>query len=191
MEEQTPQTAAPQPVDSYTPPDWNIQTRVDADGIQATSGTLLSKKLLNTYLVLGILLIVLGVAMAFFPDDLFSSIISVLGGIFVLVARSYIPRRVAKLQIRRMEETYHTDSIPFNLICWPQGLVLTNQLSHAQVNLRYEMFRRICVVGDYMVFITSARQSVLINLNSVENRGHFVDYIKAKCPNAKWSIRES
>ena len=189
MEEQNPQTPAPQPVDGYTPPDWNIKTHVDDEGLRATASALFPPKLRNTYLILGVFLILMGLAMAFFPDELITSIVVVVCGILTIGVSRYMPSRISKAQIARMQETYHTTSIPFNLVCWPQGLVLTNLRSHAQVNLRYEMFRRIVVTERYMVLITTAKQSVLIDLDDVENRGHFVDYMRSKCPNAKWKTR--
>ena len=191
MEEQNPQSTAPQPVDGYTPPDWNLHTHVDDEGIRATASALFPPKLRNTYLILGVFLILMGLAMAFFPDELITSIVVVVCGILTIGASKYLPSRISKAQIARMQETYHTTTIPFNLVCWPEGLVLTNLRSHAQVNLRYEMFRRIVVTERYMVLITTAKQSVLIDLNDVENRGHFVDYMRSKCPNAKWKTRRA
>ena len=193
MDEQNPQSTAPQPVDGYTPPDWNLHTHVDDEGIRATASALFPPKLRNTYVILGAVLILMGLAMAFIPDELITSIVVVVCGILTIGASKYLPSRISKAQIARMQETYHTTTIPFGLDRSTSQFfaVLTNLRSHAQVNLRYEMFRRIVVTERYMVLITTAKQSVLIDLNDVENRGHFVDYMRSKCPNAKWKTRRA
>ncbi len=190
MSEAQQEILASQPTDNYTPPDWKFITTIDQEGFSIAGNESYFTPTLNIYFGIGMLLIAAGVFFSFFTDMLFFSIIWVTMGILVLASRRKFPQWMVSFQVKKMQEVYHTSNVPFALVFWPQGLSVTNRLNHGRFDFRYEMIKRILRCNNYLIMVSKDNKCVVIHLDDVENHEDFVEYIRLKCPKAKFKTRE-
>lgn len=167
-------------------PDFVVDSVTDAQSIRSVMGVLISPLFTVGYWVLGILCLVLGLLLILLdgrPDTL--SVLCLALGVAICILRLQIPRRVAEKQLKLARESYGGDSIPMQLVFWPQGLVVNNKLSGGHVNFRYEVIRRLIYKKGYLALTTTAGQSVILRPEDLEANPDLLPYLLAKCPGAK------
>lgn len=172
------------PSETYTPPDFIIETVTDPEGVRATMPAMLSGVRYRLNLIFSILLLVLAPSLFVMREYVLGVcmlIVSVCG--FIIYRR--MPGQVAQRQIARFQETYGTDSVPCQLVFWPQGVVINNRCSGGSAQLRYEIVRTITRCGDYLTFRTVENQSVILRMQDIADKPEFLPYLLGKCPNAK------
>ena len=190
MGEEQQESLVTQPTAANASPDWKFLTTIDEDGLCIANKESSFSPMLNLYFALGMVLLAAGFFMSFFSSMLTFSIILVVLGILVLASRKKFPDWMIYVQMKKLETVYHTRSIFFAMVFWPQGLSVTSRLTSAHVDLRYECFSRIIRNNDYLMLSTKDRRCIIIHLNDVENHEDFVEYIRSKCPNARFKIRK-
>lgn len=167
-------------------PDFVVDSVTDAQSIRSVMGGLISPLFTVGYWVLGILCLVLGLLLILLdgrPDTL--SVLCLALGVAICILRLLIPRRVAEKQLKLLRESYGGDSVPMQLVFWPQGLVVNNELSGGHVNFRYEVIRRLIYKKGYLALSTTAGQSVILRPEDLEANPGLLPYLLAKCPGAK------
>lgn len=190
MGEEQQESLVTQPTAANASPDWKFLTTIDEDGLCIANKESSFSPMLNLYFALGMVLLAAGFFMSFFSNMLTFSIIWVVLGILVLASRKKFPDWMIYVQMKKLETVYHTRSIFFAMVFWPQGLSVTSRLTSAHVDLRYECFSRIIRNNDYLMLSTKDHRCIIIHLNDVENHEDFVEYIRSKCPNARFKVRK-
>ena len=72
---------------------------------------------------------------------------------------------------------------------WPQGVAIRNQRTGGQLNLRYDTIGRTLRRGNYLILRTREKQAVILNLADLAGPPEpFLDYLRAKCPQAMKGI---
>lgn len=167
-------------------PDFVVDSVTDAQSIRSVMGVLIPPLFTVGYWVLGILCLVLGLLLILLdgrPDTL--SVLCLALGVAICILRLLIPRRVAEKQLRLARESYGEDSVPMQIVFWPQGLVVNNKLSGGHVNFRYDLIRRLVRKNGYLALTTTAGQSVILRPEDLEANPGLLPYLLAKCPQAK------
>ena len=167
----------------YTPPDYIIRTTTDPEGIHACIRHMLPHKRYRLNLVFGLLLLVTGPTMLFLGETPLG-IVSFVIAIYSLFFYVTFPTRVAKNQVAKLVEAYGTDTVPIEIIFWPQGVVFNNNISGGSAKFRYDIIRSIARFGDFLTFRTTEKQSIILRLTDVEEEASFLAYLKDHCPNA-------
>lgn len=168
----------------YTPPDFLIETATDPEGIHACVKYILPHHRYRANLVMGLLLLGIGPSMLLMGETALG-IVALLVGVYSLIFFATFLSRVANNQVRKLENAYGTDTVPCQVIFWPQGIVVNNLLSRVSVNFRYEVITSLVRVGDYLTFRTRERKSVILRLTDVEDPEDLIAYFKSKCPGAR------
>ena len=190
-EQQETLVSQPQSTGSDSAPDWKFLTTIDEEGLCIANKESYFTPMLNLYFAFGMLLLAAGVFLSFFSGMLFFSVVWVVLGTLVLASRQKLPDWMISTQLKKLEAVYHTRSICFALVFWPQGLSITNRLTSGRTNLRYECFSRIVRNDDYLMLITRDRKCVVVHLDDVENHEDFVEYIRSRCPNARFKTHKN
>lgn len=188
--EQAPAEAAPAEPVSQTPPrevpDFQVDTVTDGQGIRAIIDILMAPLFRVGYWVLAILCLVLGILLILLDRQLtLLNGACLFLGLFIIVLRLQLPKRIVNRQLKVLRESYGTESVPIHLVFWPQGMVINNTISGAHQNIRYDIIKRLISHKGYLVLQTQAGQSVILPLADLTNQPNLVPYLLAKCPGAK------
>lgn len=172
-----------------TGPDYILNTYTDEAAIRAAMPALLPRWFTLGYPVVGCVMLAVDLSMVgLFGLDYTNLLLLLLTGLIFLV-RWYKPRRMADKQLARLRESYGTDRIPMELVFWPQGVAIRNQRTGGQLNLRYDTIGRTLRRGNYLILRTREKQAVILNLADLAGPPEpFLDYLRAKCPQAMKGI---
>lgn len=174
-----------EPDPNYTPPDYVIDSVTDPEGIHACIKHMLPHRRYRLNLILGLLLLVIGPTLIY-TSEIPLGIVSLAVGLYSLYFFVTFPSKVAKNQIRKLEEIYDTDTVPSQIVFWPQGIVFNNKLSGGSAKFRWDIIQCIAKNGNYLLFRTLEKQSIILRLEDVEHEAEFIEYIKAHCPDTKF-----
>ncbi len=188
-EQQETLVAQPEQVNDSPAPDWKFLTNIDQQGLNAANRETYFTPMLNLYFAIGMALILFGIFLSFFAGMLVFSIVWVVMGGLVLTSREKFPQWMIAHQVKKLEDTYHIKEIPFAEIFWPQGVSATNRFTSSHIDLRYEQVTRIVRNNGYLLLLTKDRRCVPVHLDDVENHEDFVEYIRSKCPKARFKNR--
>lgn len=172
-----------------TGPDYILNTYTDEAAVRAAMPALLPRWFTLGYPVVGCVMLAVDLSMVgLFGLDYTNLLLLLLTGLIFLV-RWYKPRRMADKQLARLRESYGTDRIPVELVFWPQGVAIRNQRTGGQLNLRYDTIGRTLRRGNYLILRTREKQAVILNLADLAGPPEpFLDYLRAKCPQAMKGI---
>lgn len=172
-----------------TGPDYILNTYTDEAAVRAAMPALLPRWFTLGYPVVGCVMLAVDLSMVgLFGLDYTNLLLLLLTGLIFLV-RWYKPRRMADKQLARLRESYGTDRIPMELVFWPQGVAIRNQRTGGQLNLRYDTIGRTLRRGNYLILRTREKQAVILNLADLAGPPEpFLDYLRAKCPQAMKGI---
>lgn len=172
-----------------TGPDYILNTYTDEAAVRAAMPALLPRWFTLGYPVVGCVMLAVDLSMVgLFGLDYTNLLLLLLTGLIFLV-RWYKPRRMADKQLARLRESYGTDRIPMELVFWPQGVAIRNQRTGGQLNLRYDTIGRTLLRGNYLILRTREKQAVILNLADLAGPPEpFLDYLRAKCPQAMKGI---
>lgn len=187
--QQPPPEESPQGGGGGTGPDYILDTYTDEAAVRAAMPALLPRWFTLGYPVVGCGMLAMDLAMVgLFGLDYTNLLLLLLTGLIFLV-RWYKPWRMAGKQLARFRESYGTDRIPMELVFWPQGVAVRNRRTGGQLNIRYETVARVFRRGDYLILRTREKQAVILSLADLAGpREPFLDYLRAKCPQAMKGI---
>lgn len=164
-------------------PDYTVDTLTDPEGIRACAGAMRQQKVLQSYLILGPVMMLLGIPFLT-GGYVYYGVLSLLMGVGLVILSQALRPRLIRMELDRLRQSFGTDEVPIHLVFWPQGVAMTNNFNHNVLNLRYEDISTLRNIREQYVTIQAANGQWCI-LRRQDLPEGLIPYLLEKCPYAQ------
>ena len=99
----------------------------------------------------------------------------------------YIGKKYVKINLRRMQESFHTDSMDMSTEFTEEGMVISSSIRQEPTCIYYENVSRVVVTSKYYLIFTKAEQLICVFAEQLPRKDQLelLHFLKGKVPKLK------